>query len=144
MGLFTREDDLRALGFAEADGVLYCLGEDGSILSFGERGTASHEGQVSWMAQSGLLGLSLGEKKYIAGVQARLRPALGSKVHFHIAYDSDPHFSHVGSIIGKNETNTVTFTLHPRRCDHFRLKISGKGDAELISITLKIRKGEQL
>ena len=49
-------------------------------------------------------------------------------------------WEHIGT---RTATSLTGFTMPilPRRCDHFRLRIEGKGDAKIYSITKTVGQG---
>lgn len=96
--------------------------------------TNTKEDAPDWEAITGMQGYSYTGQKYITRFNLRMSLPEGSCMNVYIEYDSDGKWEQLGQIKG---TGTTTFLLpvKPRRCDHFRIKLSGKGDVRLYSIS---------
>lgn len=138
-GLWHREDDLRPMGFAGCGKELYCIDETGRLIAMGGSQGAEEE-DFHFSAQSGLMGYSQTEHKYIGRLILRLRLPIGSEANVYIQYDSDGSWIKAGQIQGRG-TGSFSLPLRPRRCDHFRLKITGSGQFRLYSIVKIIESG---
>ena len=134
-GLWHREDATCALQFAQCGGLLYFLDEygrvqcvDGSAEGRPENG----DEPLPWCAVTGLMGYGTVEQKYISRFHLRMLLPVGSTAQVYIEYDSDGVWHHAGHLTG---TGTKTFLLpvRPRRCDHFRIKLTGTGDVRVYS-----------
>lgn len=131
-GFWHREDSLQVLRFAKYNGDLYCIDSEKRLLCMnGTEGTK--ENQIEWMATTGLMGYATVEQKYISRFNFRMRLPKDSKMDIYIQYDSSELWEHVGHIEG---TGTKTFMLpvRPRRCDHFQVKLEGRGEVRIYSI----------
>lgn len=95
---------------------------------------------VEWMAETGILGVGSPDKKYISRLNVRMSLAIGSRVTFYAQYDSSGSWEPLCTMKGTG-TKTFTLPIRPRRCDHFRLRISGQGEAKIFSITKTIMQG---
>lgn len=139
-GLWHREDDFRADGFCSLKGELYAIDHDSrkilAMLGSGE----SAESAISWAAQTGVLGLAMPDNKYISRLNIRMSLALGTRVRFLIQYDSVGSWHHLSSMSGTS-LQSFTVPIRPRRCDHFRLRIEGIGEARIYSIAKTIEQG---
>ena len=139
-GVWHKEDNTQVDAFCSCGGELYYIphGENviKTILGSGTPDTKP----VSWMAETGLLGVSSPDKKYISKLNVRMSLAIGSKVHFYIQYDSMGEWEHITSMNG-TVLRTFTAPIRTQRCDHMRLRIVGEGDAKIYSITKTIEQG---
>ena len=130
--LWHKENAADTAFFAPYKGDLWF--NDGEWLRTikGTQGTPE-ESDVEWFAETGVIGFSSPEHQYIGKLQVRLMLPVGSHVNFYLEYDSDGYWDFVGGIEG---TSLMSFTLPiiPRRCDHFRLRVSGVGDCKIFSI----------
>ena len=135
-GMWHKEDETQAVQFASYDGNLFFLhkGKIQSVL-----GTDTKE-RVRWMAETGLLATESPDKKYIAGLDIRLSLSVSSEIDFYIEYDSSGEWEHLQTVIG-NGTGSFSVPIRPRRCDHLRLRIEGKGDAKIFSICKTMEEG---
>ncbi len=98
------------------------------------------EKQVSWYAETGIIGLSLPDKKYITCLDIRMSLAVGSEVSISVQYDSAGDWEHIHTMTG-NSMRSFNLPIRVKRCDHLRLRIAGKGDAKVYSITKTIEQG---
>lgn len=138
-GLWHREDSLDVAFFAPLSSELYALCPDGRLIAMGgSRG--EKEKDFYWQADSGLMGYSESEQKYLGRLILRLKLPAGSEADVFIEYDSDGHFKHLGHISGRG-TGSFSLPIRPRRCDHFRLRLAGYGEVRLYSMTKQIELG---
>jgi hypothetical protein len=105
-----------------------------------ESGADTEMGAISWEAVTGIIGVDTPGKKYISGLEFRIRLALDSIVRIYAEYDSCGEWEQLYVKTGDKLSSTV-IPLRPKRCDHLRLKIVGIGEAELYSITKTITNG---
>lgn len=139
-GLWHREDNTRAGLWCRARNELYFLdcadGKIKTVLGTGEKA----EETVNWMAQTGCLGLSSPDSKYISRLNLRLRMDPGAKLTVYIDYDSEDRWTPVCTLeCGTLRSFTVPVRL--RRCGHFRLRLEGRGDVQLYSIVKTLENG---
>lgn len=141
--MWHREDDLHASDFASFQGELYCVdAEDNNIITMGGSGEA-YEDTVEWNAETGDLGLSYPEKKYISRMVIRLSVEAKSTVDIYIQYDRDGEWLHMAHVMGM-ELKGISVPIRPRRCDHMKLRFEGVGPGKVYSITKTIEKGSNL
>ena len=131
-GLWMREDELHAVAFARLGDELYALTEDGTLLAL--LGTGGRkEPFIAWEAETGLLTYQHPDRKYVSRFNLRLNMEEGAELSVWLMYDSDGTWVRQGRIRVKG-TRTVTLPIRPRRCDHLRMKLVGKGEVRLYSI----------
>lgn len=106
-------------------------------------GIGEPEGKVDWMAESGNIGFNLDEKKYISRMNFRMKLEVGTYVQLFIEYDSSGNWEHVWNVTGKG-TKMFSIPVRPKRCDHFRFKLVGKGDAKIFSYSKTYEEGSDL
>lgn len=104
----------------------------------GNDGTASET--VEWYAVSGLIGYAQIEQKYVSRFDLRLMLPEGSTMDVYVEYDSDGVWHHQGHMVGRG-TGSFTLPVRPRRCDHFRIKLSGSGDMKMYSFAKMLQRG---
>jgi hypothetical protein len=92
------------------------------------------------MAETGMIGTDSPDKKYVSRLTIRMALDRGSEVAFYAQYDSFGEWHYLSSMVGSS-LRTFTTPVRPRRCDHFRLRIVGKGDAKIYSIAKTIEQG---
>lgn len=129
--IWIKEDALRVSHFAALEGELYALSGK-SILALG--GTLGEpEPFVSWMAESGILYYQYPDRKYLSRYNFRLQMEEGAWMDIFIQYDSSGIWERKGRIKFRG-TGTVTVPVRPRRCDHMRIRLEGRGEFRLFSV----------
>ena len=139
--LWMREDELRALGFASLGDELYCLTPDALFAMEGSHGTP--EPYVSWEAETGMLYYQYPDRKYLSRFNLRLYMEEGAQLDVYLMYDSNGEWVRQGRVKMKG-TRTVTLPVRPRRCDHLRMKLTGKGEVRLYSIAKILTTGSDV
>jgi hypothetical protein len=137
-GMWHKEDDLKVEDFCSCRGEMYAI-SGGEIITMLGSGTKD-EAPVEWMAQTGPIGTDMPDMKYISRLTIRMSMAVGTNVRFLAQYDSMGDWEQICSITGMN-LRSFSVPIQPRRCDHFRLRIEGEGDARIYSITKTIEQG---
>lgn len=133
--------------FCPSRNCVYAVGRnDGNIIDlFGNEGTQYFEDPVEWSCTSGLIGWGDIEQKYMSHLVLRVLLARGSQMSVWIEYDSDGKWNHAGSLKGTSgATKSYVLPVRPRRCDHFRIKLSGTGDMALYSLSKMYQKGSDV
>jgi hypothetical protein len=126
------EDSTQALQFARCNGELYYINADTKALMCVNATEGDPEKDIEWMAMTGLMGYTTVERKYISRFNLRMKLPKGSKMDIYIQYDSEGIWEHVGHIEGTG-TKTFMIPVRPRRCDHFHIKLEGKGEVRIYS-----------
>ena len=140
-GLWMHEDELHVSCFAQVDDELYALTDNGITALNGTQGRL--EGRVSWMAETGILHYEQPDKKYVSRYNIRLNMEHGSSVQMFVEYDSSGLWNFAGEI-EVPETGTVTLPVRPRRCDHLRIRLEGRGNVRIFSIARVLGKGSDV
>ena len=98
------------------------------------------EEDFEWYAQTNIMGLDLPDNKYVSNITLRLGIEKGARFQVYIQYDSDGEWKKVFDI---NATGKRSFNIpiHVVRCDHFCLRLEGKGACKLFSYTKSIEQG---
>lgn len=105
--------------------------------------TGKPEEPVSWMAQTGDLGLELPDRKYISRLTLRLLLEPGAKLDIEAQYDREPRWVKLGTVYG-TELRSFSLPVRPRRCDHLRLRLTGTGQGKLYGMGKTLEKGSEL
>lgn len=141
--MWHREDNARVRCFASYKNDLYYIdGDSGKIKTVFGSGTAD-ETRVKWSCETGLLGLSSPDHKYISRINIRISLDTTSSAFFYIQYDSSGSWQHIASLRG-SKTRSLSVAIRPRRCDHFRIKIDGEGDMKIYSIAKTMSEGSDI
>lgn len=92
----------------------------------------TEEGNVAWSCETGLIGYSTVEQKYVSRFNIRMSLARDAYMDVLVQYDSDGVWHNQGRIQGVG-TRTFILPVRPRRCDHFRIRLEGSGDVRIYS-----------
>ncbi len=144
-GMWHREDNTQVSDFCNCLGNLYYIDYEYNQIKTIVHGTESDldEGSVEWEAVTGLIGTDSPDKKYISRLVVRLSLEVGTAISFSIEYDSSGSWEHLFSMTGTS-LRSFPMPIRPRRCDHLRLKIEGKGNAKIYSICKTIEQGSDV
>ena len=147
-GIWCKEDNTKVLSFCKHKDELYYIdNKDNTMKSVG--GTLlydvpekSTEDKISWFVESGTIGYSSPDNKYVGRINLRITLEFGTDVDFFIQYDSCGEWEHKFNMSGKG-TRTYSIPIIPKRCDHFKYKITGKGGCKIHSVTKTIEEGSE-
>ncbi len=140
-GIWMREDELHASAFARLGDELFCIAGKELIALLGSCGTP--EPFVEWEAETGMLSYLFPERKYVARYSLRLSMEEGAELNVYVMYDGNGEWIRQGRIKTKG-TRTVTLPIRPRRCDHMRLKLTGRGELRLYSVAKILTRGSDV
>ena len=141
--MWHKEDNLQAIAFCQCRGELYCI-EQGKNRIITMLGSGKQEaGAIPWMVQTGVIGTSSPDQKYISRLTVRMSLEIGARVKFFAQYDSVGGWIPLGTM-STTSLRSFSVPIHPRRCDHLRLRIEGIGEARIYSITKTTQKGSEL
>lgn len=146
-GLWHKEDETRVGGFASCDDEMFFIDRKDNKIKTIVGKDDTEDGDVEWMAETGVVGTSIKStplpgKKYISQMIVRMSMEIGASVMFYIQYDSQGEWEHITTVTGTN-LKSFAAPIRPKRCDHFRLRIVGKGNVKIYSITKMIEKGSE-
>lgn len=138
--MWHKEDSTEAIQFCSHGGDLFYIDRaDNYIKSV--RGQGVTETDFKWEAITGVLGANLPDSKYVSRLDVRLSLDYKTRVSLYIQYNSSGDWVHLYTIDG-TKLQSTTIPVKPIRCDHYQLKLVGKGDAKIFSITETIEEGE--
>ena len=130
--IWLREDDTHALMMARCRDDLFIMTAEGDIFTVNGTEGQTPEGDIRWKAETGIIGYGDIGHKYISRFNIRMKLPRGSRMQVMAEYDSDGVWRPCGNILGRG-LNTFLLPVRPRRCDHFRLKLEGTGEAAIYS-----------
>lgn len=142
MGLWHRQDGPGAYLMCTARDEVYCATKDGQILALNGSGDPA-EDQVSWMAQTGTIGAGLASTKRLEKLHLRMCLAAEGHVRAMVEYDTSGVWQEVGYMEGQG-LRSFLMAVRPRRCDHFRLRLEGVGEAMIFAMTKTITEGSDI
>lgn len=144
--LWTSEDSGDIKGFYTSGGEIYAI-IDGAVYAMnGKAGTVKNEA-IEWIAESGVFGWDNPEQKYTQRFNLRIKTGqtkytdeqppkpIEQRIELFIEYDSSGEWEKQGSEgYGSSRRGTLMIPVRPRRCDHYRIRISGTSEIEVYSI----------
>ena len=137
-GMWHKEDDLQVEQFCSCSGEMYAVSR-GDIITMLGSGKKNNE-PVQWMVQTGEIGISSPDMKYISRLNVRMSMDIGTEVRFYAQYDFSDEWEDVGVLVSNN-LRSFSIPIRPKRCDHMRLRVEGVGSAKIYSITKTIEQG---
>ena len=142
-GMWHKEDNLQADAFCSCRDDLYCIDHETkkiiTMLGSGEKDIEP----VAWMAETGEIGISSPDMKYISRLTMRMSMAVGAEVAFYAQYDLSDVWEPLFTLVGTS-LRSFSLPIRPKRCDYMRLRIEGIGDVKIYSITKTIEQGSEL
>ena len=148
LSMWHKEDDTRIKDFCsckyrksdtEVIDELFFVDAENNLRTMFGGGTTDAE-PVEWMAETGVIGTDMPDKKYISRISVRMMLTVGARVSFFAQYDSSGSWEALGTMTGRT-LRSFSVPIRPKRCDHLRLKIVGRGDAKIFSIVKTVEQG---
>ena len=148
--LWSKEDALYPKYMVKHDGDIFYIDQDNYLYCINHT-QGTEEQTVSWFVESGNIGYrsagsksrSLPDRKYLARMNIRMNLYMGSHASFYVSYDSSDKWEYVFGMSGKG-INSFAVPIRPHRCDHFKIKIVGSGEAKILSITKEYEEGSDV
>ena len=140
-GMWHKEDNLQVSAFCSCDGEMYAISQ-GKIITLLGSGTPDTD-PVEWMAETGEIGLSTPDMKYVSRLTVRMAMDIGSEVRIYAQYDFSEAWEPLFTMQGTS-LRSFTLPIRPKRCDHLKLRIEGVGVVKIYSITKTIEQGSEL
>lgn len=138
-GMWHKEDSPVITEMVSHNGNGYFLTTEGeSSVIYTVNG--NEESDVAWMAETGIIGVDDPDTKYISRLDVRMLLTVGTRVTISIQYDSSGEWEHVYTATGIN-LQSFSVPIRARRCDHFRLRIQGRGDAKIFALCKNVEQG---
>ena len=137
--MWHKEDrNLQVVDFCACDGELYAITGDQIITMLGT-GTKDTK-PVEWMVETGKLGVADPDTQTLQRLHLRMQMELGSEVYISVQYDCEDGWHQVGYVMG-DCLQSFLLPIRPRRCQFLRLKLEGRGDVKIYSMTKTISGG---
>lgn len=135
--LWHREDSFHAMAFASHKNQLYGVDELGRVWTML---SGSEEQKLTWVWDTGEIGLNLPDMKYINHLTIRMSLESGTEVRLFAKYNQSDEWQPLYAL-RSSELKSFDIPIKPRRCDYMQLRISGDGPAKVYSITKSIMQG---
>ena len=134
--LWYKEDSANIKSFCRCGGDLYFLcDEDGKSRVYSVRSTEGFEPEESfeWFCESTRIGFDTPDRKYVSSVSVRVDCKDDSRCDIYLEYDGNGAWHRQASLCGADSSHFVR--LRPDRCDFFRIRLEGKGECAVRSVT---------
>ena len=138
-GMWHREDGICVPGMARAAGETWMADETHLVL-WSRNGTllagladSVMEDAVRWRAETADWNQKRPDKVALVKLMLRAYLEEGTELTVEVQYDADKVWHRAAQVIGTGK-GTMEIPVFPRRCDHFRLALSGVGGAVIYSI----------
>ena len=139
-GLWSREDGKEALYWTSTEYDLYFIDANGKMWCvLGKEGTL--EDPLEWETVSAPIGYEDPNQKYLTRFSLRMRLGAGSEADLYVMYDDDGTWRRQGGRMRAGNLKTYLLPVRPRRCDHIRWKLTGRGEVELYSVAKNYESG---
>ena len=139
--MWHKEDDIQVDCFCSCRGEMYAI-SNGQIITMLGSGTTDAD-PVEWMVETGEIGITSPDMKYISRLTVRMALDIDSEVRFYAQYDFSDEWEYLFSMHGTN-LRSFSIPIRPKRCDHMKLRIEGVGGAKIYSFTKTIEQGSEL
>ena len=153
--LWHREDNTQAVGWGWNE-ELYCLDASGKLWMNGNARSvpqgAAQEALVAWKAEwadfyeyttYSSSSTATPEKKGIGKLLLRLELDEDASVQIDMQFDSDGVWRTVKTLQTEVK-RSYYLPIIPRRCDHFRIRMTGNGGCRLYSLVREVYNGSEL
>ena len=80
------------------------------------------------------------DSKYVARIALRAWMEREAELELFVEYDSSGVWEYAGRM-RVARAGSAEFPLRLRRCDHVRLRLEGRGDARILSMTREVTEG---
>lgn len=129
-----REDNTHAKAFCTFGHECLAVDNDNKLISltgvYGDK-----EDAFEWSMTSGEIGYGTPMRKRLLKLVMRLKLDINSRAKIEIQYDGDGTWHYVNDLRPTGKTGGYSVPICPTRCDHFSIRISGKGNINLLSVT---------
>ena len=141
-GIWCEEDNCAAVGFATAGGKLYIAAgaenANGKYPILEVSGEATAEADMPWSFTTPIIGYGLPNRKYVSRVLIRLEIGNAALPTVELARDGGawetlPCTARTNA--GGEKNGSIVIPIRPRRCESFRIRVSGVGAYKLTGIT---------
>lgn len=140
--LWHREDNTQVKGFSCLGTDLYFVTKDNVLMTTTGTGESKEE-RIKWYAETGSIGYSYTDNKYLSKLNVRMNLNIDSSVALYIQYDSFGEWERKWTMNGVG-TKSFTIPIIPKRCDHFKMRFEGEGECKIFSITKMLEMGSDV
>lgn len=137
-GLLHREDDIPVSIFLRAKSKLIAL--NGKYVTVVNPDGEELEETFEWCAVTGEMGLDDPDNKYFSRVRIRADIPRGAYLEVSFRYNGKGTFVDSARFNGEG-LGTSLYMVRPARCDTMEVRLRGKGDVKIYSVTYNYERG---
>ena len=137
-GIWLQEDETQAVDFASTKGELYFVAADGIVMQVNPK---ESEERVKWSATTCRIDETVMNRKAYSRIMLRAELEEGSWIEAEISCDGEP-FRKVYTSRNKR-AKTMLIPILPKRCDSFRIRLSGEGGFIIRSMVREFALGSE-
>lgn len=139
--MWHMEDNTEARFFTvDPQRGLCFVNEAGKLMRVQGGGLEAAEESIDFFAETGVIGYSTPDSKYVSRLALRVSVPHDAQLHLYLEYDSSGVWEYKGSIEG-NGLQTFTVPVVPQMCDHFRIRLAGKGECRIYGFSKVLEEG---
>jgi hypothetical protein len=148
-GVWHNESPQNALCYARVDTDLFYIdGVTNKLMTV----SGADEGDFDWYFETEDFGYQyqvegyrsyLGCRNYLSRVNMRIGITDGTEVWVSVMYDGCGTWEHKGHVRGHG-VQSFTLPVIPRRCDHMRIRVEGRGDCSVYSLAKILELGSDV
>lgn len=138
-GLWHKEDGVIAKHMVRFENDVY-IADTARLFTVNGSAGDVEEDEVRFFAETGVIGYSTPDSKYVSRFALRVAVPHDGSLQIFVEYDSANVWEFKGSIEG-NGMGTFTVPVVPRRCDHFRIRLAGKGNCRIFGFSKVLEEG---
>ena len=147
-GTWHIEDGTHATHFCRHGGNTYFLEDGGRIYLTGNiqdppEGT-TEEDDFAWYAETGDFTENDPDKKGLAKLQLRIELGEGAEAEVRMQFDSSGEWVSAGGRLAAGKKRSYYLPVVPRRADHYRIRIEGRGECRVYSLTREYANGSPM
>lgn len=140
-GMWLKEDQQDIIDFTFFGGQLYFLNSKGELTIMTTDYSLEN---IPWFAEFGDFTEADPNKKGVGRLQIRLELEENAQVDILIQFDSDGKWQLVRHLEYDGSKRSWCLPIIPRRCDHYRIKLTGTGGCRIYSMTRETYSGSAL
>lgn len=141
--MWHKEDNFHAAGFCSWLGDLFSIDYETKKIMNMLRPGDEPEDRLNWMVETGEIGITSADMKYISRLTVRMSLDVGTEVRFFAKYDFADQWE---PLFALRSTNLRSFSIpiRPKRCDHMKVRIEGDGGGKIYTITKTMEQGSDV
>lgn len=138
-GIWLKEDNTKAVQFADIEGHLFYIADDGAMYRVG---VEDSDEVIEWNATFCPFTETINERKGYSQLSMRIELEKNSWLKVEVKPD-DELWRTVYTTHNKN-AKTIVVPIHPNRCDSFKVRLSGKGYCKIKSFVRSFYAGSEV